>query len=382
MDGGGVMSLFTLTVLRRIEDKFPGFIQRTDALAGTSAGGMNALLMARFENPVEGLCDAFELWGGDVPIYDTTALRKFGALVGEKATYGNTILKKFLVGKLGDLRLKDLYHRVAAVTVQLDNKLPDGTNSWMPKVFDSDGGDNPDDTEALAVDVALATGAFPITFPVYQGHVDGGVVANNPALCLLINEIKVFRRKNLKVDGLDTDDLNDMRSKLGRSMKSLFPGGITEEPSTAEMLSGIRMLSIGSGMRGSAIPGSNLDWGYRQWLFQPGHLGLFTDLIMTAPMELASEQCHFLLGEKGFWRLNPVPLTKTGVSNSGGKKGGPIDQVRQASIELGKSVSLFDTFRWIEESGWMDSPKEARATTEPEPRTHRRPAAAKSGRTK
>ena len=52
--------------------------------------------------------------------------------------------------------------------------------AWKAKFFHNYAGSDSDQGE-LAVDVALRTSAAPTYFPSYQGFIDGGVVANNPA---------------------------------------------------------------------------------------------------------------------------------------------------------------------------------------------------------
>jgi hypothetical protein len=336
MDGGGVMSLTTLTLLRRIEARFPGFLRRADALGGTSAGGMNALLMCNRENPADGLDDAFALWDGDVPIYRSSWRRKLGALAGERAVYGNKILKAFLQSRLGSRRLKDLPHRAVVITVQLDAPFPDGRRAWHPKVFDSQSAVEPEDCETLAVDVGVRTGAFPLTFPVYQGYVDGGVVANNPALCLLLHAMKMARM------------------------------------AATEMLPDALLLSVGTGKGEAAIGGGDRDWGYRDWLFKPGHAGLFTDMVIIAPMELVSEQCGLLLGDAGFFRLNPGHDNL--VSPTQARGGDAIERLREKAIATGEDADLEPTFRWIEASGWMKDDRDDAETVPPAASQRRRRA--------
>lgn len=317
MDGGGVMSLMTLTLLRRIESRFPGFLRRVDAFGGVSAGGMNALLMGSHQDPADGLDDAFALWNGDVPLYHSSWQRDFEALIGERAVYGNAVLKDYLASRLGTLCLKDLPHRVIAVTVQLNAPLPSGQWAWRPKLFDSRSAVDPEDGDVLAADVGVRTGAFPVTFPVYQGYVDGGLVANNPALCLLLHGMR----------GAD------------------MPVG--------EALPGIRLLSVGTGMGAAAIKGGDLDWGYGNWLFKPGSPGLFTDVVVSAPMELVTEQCALLLGGGAFFRLNPWPEDVVLPTKAHGAPGGAIEHLREKAILMGETADLAPTFRWIEASGWM-----------------------------
>ena len=60
----------------------------------------------------------------------------------------------------------------------------EGVRSWKAKFFQNFESD-PGDRDELVVDVAMRTSAAPTFFPMYQGYVDGGVVANNPSMCAL-----------------------------------------------------------------------------------------------------------------------------------------------------------------------------------------------------
>ena len=52
-DGGGIMGLFTTTILERLVEAHPRVIARADMLAGTSTGGIIALGLAHGLPPME-----------------------------------------------------------------------------------------------------------------------------------------------------------------------------------------------------------------------------------------------------------------------------------------------------------------------------------------
>jgi hypothetical protein len=124
------------------------------------------------------------------------------------AKYDTEILKNMLTKKFGDMRLRDLkkkgnsishtntsfltFHIVLVPSFQLDNMDPSFPSAgsepkinrrWVPRFFH-----NLNDSDSLdekVVDVALRSSAAPTYFGIYQGYVDGGVFANNPALCAI-----------------------------------------------------------------------------------------------------------------------------------------------------------------------------------------------------
>lgn len=75
---------------------------------------------------------------------------------------------------------------------QLDNMDPKAPSAdtvtstnrrWIPRFFHNL--NNSESLDEKVVDIALRSSAAPTYFPIYQGFVDGGVFANNPALCAI-----------------------------------------------------------------------------------------------------------------------------------------------------------------------------------------------------
>src|SRR5262249_22134016 len=91
-----------------------------------------------------------------------------------------------------------------------------------------------------------------VFFPTYDGYVDGGVIANNPAMAALA--------------------------------QARNPGA------GAQALDDIRLLSIGTGQSAAFIPGKHLDWGYVRWA-RP-----IVRLVIDGATSLATYQCTQLLG--------------------------------------------------------------------------------------
>jgi len=137
--------------------------------------------------------------------------------------------------------------------------------TWKPKIFHNVPATIPTDSDSqeYAWKVAMYTSAAPTYFASYEGYVDGGVFANNPAMCAIAQAM-------------------DKRN-------------VTTEP-----LSNIRLFSIGTGVRPFHLDGDE-SWGMAQWAPK------LVDLLMDGVNEVADFQAKQLLGER-YHRIN-VDLT-------------------------------------------------------------------------
>src|SRR5262249_24914620 len=147
------------------------------------------------------------------------------------AKHDNSNLKKSLIELLGsEMTLGQLRKRVLIPAFQLDNGGgPSQTRKvrrWKPKFFHNFPGRDSDGTE-LALDVAMRSSAAPTFLPSYQGYTDGAVVATTPAMCA-------------------------MAQAIDRDRGNQPPGDI-------------RILSFGTGLHPTFIPGQSLDWGFAKW---------------------------------------------------------------------------------------------------------------------
>src|SRR5260370_4178683 len=62
LDGGGQLEMTSTLLMSEIEKQRPGFLARTDMIAGTSAGAMVALILATQDDPAHLLPQAEMLW--------------------------------------------------------------------------------------------------------------------------------------------------------------------------------------------------------------------------------------------------------------------------------------------------------------------------------
>jgi patatin-like phospholipase/acyl hydrolase len=267
LDGGGLRGVLTAKLLERLESVHPGFLSQVDLFAGTSTGGVLALGLARGLSPT----DMGELYTQAAQkVFTDSAwddIRDLGKLIG--ADYSIQPLKEAILDLIGEITLEDLPKRVLISSFQLDNnpQTPGRLRAWKPKFFHNFPGPDSDADEKV-VDVALRTGAAPAYFPIYQGYVDGGVVANNPSMCALA--------------------------------QALHPeaGG--------QKLEEVTLLSMGTGIISKYLPEKDSDWGLAQWA---PHL---FSIMIEGGVGLADYQCRQLLGER-YLRIDPVLPASVGI---------------------------------------------------------------------
>jgi patatin-like phospholipase/acyl hydrolase len=293
MDGGGIKGILTARILERIEQAHPGFLADVELFAGTSTGGLLALGLAAGMTPTR-LRELYETFGTRVfadSLFDN--IKDLGNLIG--AQYSIEPLKQVLTEFFPAVTLAELPKKVLVATFKLDNEGegPEGVRMWKMKFFQNYPGPG-SDGDQLVVDVGMRTSVAPSYFPVYQGYIDGGVAASNPAMCALSQALfSVVGSQNVQ---------------------------------------DVALLSMGTGINPHYLPIKDADWGLAQWA--PHML----DIMLEGDQDLVNFQCRQVLGEH-YFRVNPV-LTK------------PIelDSVKNIPdlLEAADSANLDNVLRWID----------------------------------
>ena len=292
MDGGGIRGIMTAIILQRLEKQYPGFLSKIQLFAGTSTGGLLALGLACGMSPAEMRVLYQEF--GDIVFTDSALddFRDLGRLVG--ADYSLGPLKLVLTKQFGDRYLDSIPKKVLISSFDLDNEDPSqNKRSWKAKFFHNYPGSDSDGDQKI-VDVALRTANAPTYFPVYQGYVDGGVVANNPSVCALAQAL------NPETGGQKLQDLV--------------------------------MISIGTGLYPRYVASQDGDWGLAQWA---PHL---IYLVMEGGTNLADYQCRQLLGRR-YLRLNVHLPEAIGMDR--------VDQIPLLE-DLATNADLSQAFTWLE----------------------------------
>jgi len=290
-DGGGIRGIYTLTLLRRLETAVPGLLQGVHFMAGTSTGSLIALGLASGLTIDEGI-SLYRRLGDDV-FQDTLwdDLTDLFNLIG--AEYSTEDRLEVLRDLFGEMTLAELQRRVLVPAFDLDAR-QHGLRHWKAKIFHNFPG--PDsDGEELIVDVAMRSSAAPTYFPVYQGYIDGGVVANNPSM-LALAQVMALPKEELP-------------------------------------LTSVRLLSLGTGRNLRYIPGDNMDWGMGQWALR------IIPLMLEGVQGVADFQCRTILGDSRYHRLNPVLLEPVEMD--------AVEKIERL-VEMANEVPLEKTVNWLE----------------------------------
>lgn len=302
LDGGGIRGIISAILLERIEAAIPEFLAGIDLFAGTSTGGILALGLAFGKSPTE-IKNLYRHRGKHI-FYDSfwDNVVDLGKLAG--AQYSSQNLSGELQEVFGETtRLKDLQKKVVITTFNLKDREKE---IWKPKIFHNFKGQDSDEDQFI-YKVASYTSAAPTYFPSIDGFIDGGVFANNPSMVALAQ----------------TQD------------RRCYP--------TPPKLEEIFLVSLGTGGTREFIDGDNLDWGYTQWIWKRR----LVSLIMDGAIGVADYQCRQILGDRRYYRLNPL---------FPGGQSFPLDAVKekeiQALIDFAEGIPLQETIAWIK-ANWL-----------------------------
>lgn len=197
IDGGGIKGLYSASVLARIEEKAGKKItDYFDMICGTSTGGLIALALS-LGIPAQEIADMYYNRGGEIfPVSEVRGIRGLQRrwqflrqLVGN-GKFSEKPLKQILqemfagttMGEAGNLLLIPSYNLITG----------------QPRIFKfpHKEGNYFMDRDIKMIDVALATSAAPTYLPIHEHrnilYADGGLWANNPALCGLLEAVKFF----------------------------------------------------------------------------------------------------------------------------------------------------------------------------------------------
>jgi len=303
IDGGGIRGIVTTVMMQRLAATpgLEGFLDKVDLIAGTSTGGLLALAIARGKS----LEEIRNLYIDDGPeIFDDSwidDLLDLGKLRG--ADYKTAPMRRVLKRVLGEATtLGQLEKNVLVTTFDLDNEhQKKRKRTWKPKLFHNFQGPGNDRSE-LAYDVGLYTAAAPTYFPSVDGYIDGGVYANNPAMCALA-QTQDERYLDPPVD-----------------------------------LKDVVLLSLGTGTSLFYIKGKTHDWGYAQWI-KP-----LISLMLDGISGIADYQCQQMLRDR-YHRLAPVFPPDVSI---------PMDEVKKIPYMIGfaDGLRLTKTVDWMK-ANWM-----------------------------
>lgn len=194
IDGGGIRGLIPAILLAEME-KTTGkkICELFDFFAGTSTGGLLTLLLNKPE-PASA-SDLIELYAGDdgKKIFKKSFLTPLNYIFkGPK--YDKKGIDSVLAEKLTDKCLKDIQKPVLVSSYETECRNATFFNNYDQKYRD-----------LYLKDVARATSAAPTYFepmniPNKGTFIDGGVAANNPAMCAYVEVLKLLKKQNIDPD--------------------------------------------------------------------------------------------------------------------------------------------------------------------------------------
>ena len=370
------------------------FLQDVDHIMGTSAGAVNAIILAQHDNPTDAVEQCAKLWRdpellGNTPLGYLQALCGVGAFISS-AKYRQT-LSQYIPPKL---KLKKLKKDVLITTFSLDPA--DASRRWGPKIFNSA---DPTDGEELALDVAIRASAAPVLQGVPQGYIDGGLFNPSPAtqvIPLFHDMIDENRDDKAKIREQYVNGLLYLRQEVREYLLMHFwhypeipeelrrlwweAGGDTSRISDdayerwakdfvdyhlSASSSTLALLSIGTGAQDNRMILSArgiYNWGYLHWLI-PSPLNNFCNmgtLMFSANVDRATEEMQELslaAENMSFYRCNPGALTFDQFTASGLAIVPFLRETMSAVLEkdlnkLEVSESVASTVDWIMDFWW------------------------------
>jgi patatin-like phospholipase/acyl hydrolase len=206
IDGGGIKGLYSASILASFEAKTEKKItDYFDMICGTSTGGLIAIGLANGMSAKD-LVDLYIANGSKIfPTSNSNLIRGFQNLYKSfrQIFFSNKHsvkpLKRILEDLFEEKTMKDANNLLCIPSFNLTN--------GQPKVFKKSGSQTEHfvDNTIKLVDIALATSAAPSYYPIHEHnnflYTDGGVWANNPSLCGLLEAIDYYVG-----EGKDFDD--------------------------------------------------------------------------------------------------------------------------------------------------------------------------------
>lgn len=263
IDGGGVRGVLSAKLLERLMNGYEDLVEKSDLIAGCSAGSYIALGLADGKTPKE-----------MVTLLEKSAVEIFGEtnwLPYMEPKYKNEKLIQFVSRVFGEKRLRDLEKKVVIPSFLVEDE---EVGHWRPVFFNNF--PNSDTADVLVKEVALASSAAPTYFPSYKRMIDGGVYANNPSTIGAVFALS---------DWGSPHDLHE-----------------------------VRLLSIGTGFFPYQITQDTKKWGDLQWLglpifYSPASPHNPPEPIIDILFEGVSEADRYLsqlLLRDRYYRLNPT----------------------------------------------------------------------------
>jgi len=220
IDGGGIKGLYSASILASLELKTGKSItDHFDMICGTSTGGLIAIGLANGMS-AKSLVDLYMTKGSLIfPTSNNRFVRSFqNSYKSLKQIFFSNKhsvkpLKRILEDLFGDKTMNDATNLLCIPSFNLTN--------GQPKVFKKSGSQTElfVDNNIKLVDIALATSAAPSYYPVHEHnnflYTDGGVWANNPSLCGLLEAIDYYVGEGKEFDDFSILSISSITNPNG-----------------------------------------------------------------------------------------------------------------------------------------------------------------------
>ena len=220
IDGGGIKGLYSASILASLELKTgKNITDHFDMICGTSTGGLIAIGLANGMS-AKSLVDLYLTKGSLIfPTSNNRFVRNFqNSYKSLKQIFFSNKhsvkpLKRILEDLFGDKTMNDAANLLCIPSFNLTN--------GQPKVFKKSGSQTEHfvDNTIKLVDIALATSAAPSYYPIHEHnnflYTDGGVWANNPSLCGLLETIDYYVGEGKEFDDFSILSISSITTPNG-----------------------------------------------------------------------------------------------------------------------------------------------------------------------
>jgi uncharacterized protein len=185
ISGGGIRGIVAASVIQRLQSDVK-FLQDIDLFSGTSTGSIIAAALASGKFSTVEIVELYRDIGPQV--FKVNTLDQIKSIFGlYKAKYSSDGLEKVMAKVFGDMKMKDLKHRVLIPAIDIGGK----NRPFRAKYFDNF--KDSYDLDLKVADVVVASCSGPTYFPAKKISTpfgdryfcDGGVVCNHSAVAAI-----------------------------------------------------------------------------------------------------------------------------------------------------------------------------------------------------
>lgn len=176
--GGGIRGLMSVTILQKLQEKFPGVVDETDLIAGCSTGSIITSELLAGKTAKE-LVEFFK--SGEIKFYDKMNTDPNTPAYDIDEVFGSQ-LALHPVMKVSELERKVLFvtFNVGGLATSADGVVT--PTPWAPVMYTNMA---PGMGDVLIAKAATSSGAMPGQLGSYEGNVDGAFLNHDPTVAAI-----------------------------------------------------------------------------------------------------------------------------------------------------------------------------------------------------